>query len=573
MAPDSSFRSRLREALHHSVVGRPLKSPEPGEAEKIAELQYEAEEDRQYRVDAEQSAWIADVLGGWWNREAGGVCLVIDRLYAADRLHGDAEIGAYADTLARYRGSLRGFGSPAPIARTRTLFSGLDDDGDIDEDACPNDRTDVPGMPGIHAPDTSDLGPGSSEDVGPFLFFDLETTGLTGGAGICAFLIGYGWFEAAGFRTRQYFLSGFGHEAAMLRMAGEPLGWPVATGLKPSSTSVPPAVDQDSSSARQRPAHPAVAQDSSSARQVTLVTYNGKTFDVPLIGGRYLFHRLDCPFDEIPHLDLLHPARRLWRHRPGDEREVDRERRDAFARYFRMTRSTGIGLRAPDRERGRYDLSATAASCALGALEQAVLGFRRAGDVPGTDIPTRYFHYARTGDVRPLASVLEHNRLDLVSLAALASVVARMLEEGPQVARNAHECLALGRLYERSGTPERATACYQKAVEGDATAAWRRDSVVEREALRRLAVRHRRERRYEDAAAAWQRLLDLASAHAAIDFEALHALAVHHEHRSKDLNAARVLVMRAIEGTRDRRGSEALRFRLARIERKISTGR
>jgi uncharacterized protein YprB with RNaseH-like and TPR domain len=529
MPLDPSFRSRLRDAIRQSARNPAeagcygARNPaEAGSDEKRAEPHYEVEDDANTRADAEQAAWIADALGGSWRREAGGVCLVVDREYSADRAHGEAEVGRYAEAISRHHRSLRHFdGRPGP-ADPHTLFSELDASPDFG----PSDLR-PPSSSTSACQGPSDIGHRTSDDASRLLFFDLETTGLSGGAGTCVFLVGYGWFEGERFRTKQYFLSGYGHEAALLRMAGEPLG------------------------------------------QVILTTFNGKTFDVPLIEGRYLFHRVPSPFEGVPHIDLLHPARRLWRHRPPDDRRAGRDRDDAFGRYFRMTRSAGTELAAPGTRRTRYGLSASAASCALGALEEAVLGFRRTGDVPGAEIPARYFHYVRTGDVRPLEPVLEHNRLDLLSLAAVTSVVARMLEEGPQATRNAHECLALGRLYEHSGAGDRATACYARAVDGDDAPAWRGDPVVQREALRRLALRHRRERRHDEAAAAWQRMLDLAPAQAALDFEALHALAVHHEHRSKDLSTARALVLRALAAARDARLEEALRHRLARIQRKL----
>lgn len=503
MPLDPSFRARLREALHGDHGRRPTvdprgPAPDPdvggSDGRREPDLVCETEEDRQRRVDAEQAAWIADGLGGWWQRDdCGGVCLVVDRVFPADRAHGHTEIGRYAETLARHERALRAFDRRREPASDPSLFGASC--GDV---------------------------PRSTPDDHRLLFFDLETTGLSGGAGTCAFLIGYGWFDGVSFRTRQYFLSGFGHEAALLRMAGEPLA------------------------------------------SAVLTTYNGKTFDVPLIGGRYLFHRLPSPFDGIPHLDLLHASRRLWRYRPSPDATAATRRDDAFGRYFRMT--------APRQGRGRrFDASANGASCTLGALEEAVLGYRRTGDVPGGEIPGRYFHYVRTGDVRPIEPVLEHNRLDLVSLAAVAGVVARMLEEGPAATRNAHECLALGRMYERSGEATRATACYQRAADSEAPAAWQMDPIVQREALRRLASRHRRDRRYDEAAVAWQQLLDLGSDQAGVEFEALHALAVHHEHRSKDLPGARALVLRALGAAPDARRQEALRRRLARIERKLGS--
>ena len=563
MPLDPSFRSRLRDAVRQSARNPAeagcygVRNPaEAGSDEERAEPHYEVEDDANKRADAEQAVWIADALGGWWRREAGGVCLVVDREYSADRPHGEAEVGRYAEAISRHHRSLRHFDGRSGPADPHTLFSKLNASPDFGHSdlssssgvRCPVSTSDI----GLRPPSsstsacqgpsdtghrTSDFGRRTSDDAPRFLFFDLETTGLSGGAGTCVFLVGYGWFEGERFRTRQYFLSGYGHEAALLRMAGEPLG------------------------------------------QVILTTFNGKTFDVPLIEGRYLFHRVPSPFEGVPHIDLLHPARRLWRHRPPDDRGAGRDRDDAFGRYFRMTRSVGAELAPPLRSGvaharpgaggRRYDLPAGAASCALGALEEAVLGFRRTGDVPGAEIPARYFHYVRTGDVRPLEPVFEHNRLDLLSLAAVTSVVARMLEEGPQATRNAHECLALGRLYEHSGAGDRAAACYARAVDGDDAPAWRGDPVVQREALRRLALRHRRERRHDEAAAAWQRMLDLAPAQAALDLEALHALAVHHEHRSKDLSTARALVLRALAAARDARLEESLRHRLARIERKL----
>jgi uncharacterized protein YprB with RNaseH-like and TPR domain len=488
----SSLAARVREALQHSAAGR-------GRPEAA-----EAEEDRHVRVDQERAAWIADVLGGWWHRAEDGICLIVDRDYRPDVQHGHAELGAYAEALERYgRGLVR--------------FSARGDE----QAALEFDRVSPAGSPseiGDAPPIGHDAPIGDDEER--LLFFDLETTGLSGGAGICAFLIGCGWFEGSHFRTRQYFLSGYAYEPALLRRASD-----------------------------------------SAAEAGRLVTFNGKTFDVPLIEGRYLFHRLASPFSDLPHLDLLHHARRLWRYRPGPVQAPS----ERFASYFRAT-----ALRDEFRGRpSRPALAAAAASCALGELEDVVLGFARVGDVPGADIPSRYFHYVRTGDVRPLEPVLAHNRFDLISLAALTGVVARMVEEGPDAATNAHECLALGRLYERSGKRDRAAACFRRAGQVETpSAAWASDPGVQREALRRLATTCRRERRHDEAADAWERMLVLAEGGAA-DHEALEALAVHHEHRSKDLAAARTYVLRALAASRDPRVQEALGHRLSRIDRKL----
>src|SRR6185437_7680545 len=129
----------------------------------------------------------------------------------------------------------------------------------------------------------------------------------------------------------------------------------------------------------------------------------------------------------------------------------------------------------------------------------------RVGDVPGMDIPARYFRFLRSGDAFPLEPVLEHNRLDLISLAAVSASAVRLVQEGSASCRDAAEALALGRVYERGAAFERALDCYRRASDADAALD------VRAEALYRMAVRLRRERRFEDAAGVWRSLLDLPS--------------------------------------------------------------
>jgi uncharacterized protein YprB with RNaseH-like and TPR domain len=206
---------------------------------------------------------------------------------------------------------------------------------------------------------------------GRMLFIDLETTGLAGGAGTYAFLVGFGWFEDASFRVRQFFLTSYAAEQVLLEEV---------TAL--------------------------------AAQAGVLVSYNGKTFDLPLIETRFLFHRMAPPFGGLTHLDMLHLARRLWR-----------------------PRTTGESL---EREGQSHT------TCRLSAVEESVLGHVRQGDVPGFEIPSRYFHYVRTGDARPLDEVFEHNRLDLLALAMLTATAATLLHAGPDAARTAREALGLG---------------------------------------------------------------------------------------------------------------------------------
>jgi uncharacterized protein YprB with RNaseH-like and TPR domain len=312
---------------------------------------------------------------------------------------------------------------------------------------------------------------------GHLLFIDLETTGLAGGAGSYAFLVGCGWFSSGRFYIRQFLLSNFGSERALLEAVREVAG----------------TLD-------------------------AVVTYNGKSFDLPLIETRYALNRLTTPFAAMPHVDMLHHARRLWHgHEEGHR---------------------------------------------LSSLESSMLGHDREGDVPGFEIPSRYFHYVRTGDAHPLGAVLEHNRRDLLSLALLTARAAHLLDAGVTAATTAREALGMGRLYERSGMTSDALACYARASDiGPGVCA---------EALHAHAVLLRRTRRYAAAADVWQRLLDLGDCSLRLKREAAEALAVHHEHRLRSLLSARSLAMRSLQFDATLRRREATEHRLARIHRKLA---
>ena len=143
-------------------------------------------------------------------------------------------------------------------------------------------------------------------------------------------------------------------------------------------------------------------------------------------------------------------------------------------------------------------------ACRLSTLERVLCGVRRVGDVPGLEIPGRYFQFLRTGDARPLEPVLEHNRLDLISLAAVTAHAVQLVEAGTPLCRDAAETLALGKVYERAGCTERAIDAYRRAA---ASPGAHVDVIAE--AIYRLAARLRRDRRFAEAAECWRRLLDL----------------------------------------------------------------
>ncbi len=173
--------------------------------------------------------------------------------------------------------------------------------------------------------------------------------------------------------------------------------------------------------------------------------------------------------------------------------------------------------------------------------------------MPGFEIPSRYFHFVRTGDARPLAAVLEHNRLDLLSLALLTARAAQLLEDGPPAVRTAREARRLGRLYQLAGRFDDARRCFGLACGLDASEpgvplpAGGDGAQLRAEALSSFARLSRRARYFDDAAAAWSCLLTLPGCPAAIQHEAAEALAVHHEHRRRDPFSARGFALQSLQ--------------------------
>jgi len=318
---------------------------------------------------------------------------------------------------------------------------------------------------------TADLNPlnlflenASLPDPSRLVFLDTETTGLVGGTGTCAFLIGIGAVEGSQFVVRQFFLRDYPEERAMLGALTEALG-----------------------------------------NSLGIVTFNGKTFDIPLLETRYALARLESPLARLLHLDLLHPARRLWK------------------------------LRLE--------------SCALTNLESEVLGIRREGDVDGSDIPGIYFDYLRTGDARGLQPVFYHNALDILSLAALttemASVIGAHSEEGGREPLRAAatptsslDLFSLSRIFQRSGAPELSLSTCRRALEAGLPQA------IETQALWQLAAQHKRRREHERAVELW---LEITQREAQFAIRAFEELAMYYEHRVRDARKALEYAEEAVE--------------------------
>lgn len=288
-------------------------------------------------------------------------------------------------------------------------------------------------------------------DFGDLVFLDTETTGLAG-AGTLAFMVGVAFFDSQpsnepgvsnrAFVVRQYFLRDHGDEVAMLSQLDDLL-----------------------------------------ARKHGLVTFNGRSFDLPLLDNRYLMNRMRGRVREVPHLDLLPPSRRLWRARVG--------------------------------------------SCALGSLEKSLLGLQRTeADVPGFLIPALYLDYLRSRDARPLVGVFYHNEMDMLSMVTLASHVVRLVSEAE--AAEALDLMSLARWQADRGLADAAEKNLLAALAGDLPLE------VYQEGLSRLAALYRANGRRADAVRVWQQM-----AATSLDSIEPHVeLAKHYEWQEGDIAAA-----------------------------------
>jgi uncharacterized protein YprB with RNaseH-like and TPR domain/predicted nucleic acid-binding protein len=223
-----------------------------------------------------------------------------------------------------------------------------------------------------------------------------------------------------------------------------------------------------------------------------LVSFNGRAFDWPLIEARFTLSRMRPAQADLPHLDLLAPTRRVWK--------------DWLP------------------------------SCALGQIESHALRFRRHGDVPGWLIPTLYFEYLRGGSAAALRPVLEHNRLDVLALLALAGHLGGLLHAPDTAPLQAAECYGLGRLYEDLANYEAAVRLYDRALKGPLSAALRATT------LQRLTGAHKKLSQHHEALRIWEELI---AADTTLIFPYIE-LAKHYEHHTREYAAAIALVERAL---------------------------
>jgi hypothetical protein len=284
------------------------------------------------------------------------------------------------------------------------------------------------------------------EDPAKWLFLDTETTGLAGGTGTYPFLVGIAWWDAGGLQVEQFFMRDFSEEHSLLHELAARL-----------------------------------------ADRPVLVTFNGKSFDWPLLENRFAMTRSISTPRLAAHLDLLHPARALWKLRLGSVRLVELERR---------------------------------------VLDTPRLGWHREDDIASALIPQYYFDYLRGGPCDPIVGIVRHNQMDLRGLAALFGKINTFIAS-QQTDRDGIDSLdlfGLSRFFERRGDSDRAHVACSQALELGLPAEFLA------RARRELALLAKRRGDHARAAALWLEL----STDPQDGVLACEQLAIHYERRAKD---------------------------------------
>lgn len=249
---------------------------------------------------------------------------------------------------------------------------------------------------------------GRAFDIRRALFIDTETTGLSGGAGTIAFLVGIGYIDGGDFAVEQYLMRDYSDEAEMLSRLGERFQ----------------SFD-------------------------TYISFNGKNFDLPLLKSRFAMCRMRELWQDKDQIDLLYPARRTWKLRIG--------------------------------------------SCRLSRIEEMILGCPRSDDLPGSEVPARYFEFLKSGDDALLTDIIDHNRQDIITLGTLLAHLC-CLYDCPQKETRCEDLFSIGRALENQGELAGARELYRIAsipAPAGSIASLRRNPVAERAAWQMYTIARR----------------------------------------------------------------------------------
>ncbi|MEW6377167.1 MAG: ribonuclease H-like domain-containing protein [Thermodesulfobacteriota bacterium] len=313
-------------------------------------------------------------------------------------------------------------------------------------------------------------------DLRKALFLDTETTGLAGGTGTFAFMVGLGFFQEDGFIVQQFFMRDYSEERASLSLVNDLL-----------------------------------------ESFQFLVTFNGRYYDIPLLETRFILSRMTSKIKQMPNFDLLYPSRKIWK--------------------------------------GAYD------NCRLVTLESKLLGMERVDDVSSEWIPYLYFDYLRTGDAQRIHQVFYHNRMDILTMVALAGRI-HLIYHDPEAAkpRKGVEHFALGRLFYEHGHLEKAIPCFEIALK-------RCDDDLSWEVMKWLSRTFKKTGQGEKARSLWEAMIDWPYQKDVFPYI---ELAKYHEHRLKDCERAIAYVEKALEQTRSYQPKEIelLLHRRRRLEQK-----
>lgn len=321
----------------------------------------------------------------------------------------------------------------------------------------------------------------AKSDISEFIFLDTETTGLSGGTGTMPFMIGAARFVGDQFVLEQFFLRNPSEEKAQLAALSE-----FVNGAK------------------------------------AIVSYNGKSFDLPIINTRYILNRLSNPFDEMDHIDLLHITRRVWK-----------------------------------RRLKQYN---------LGNIEKEILEFYRTSeDIPGYLVPEFYRNYIADGDASQIAGIFYHNEIDVISLSALFTTLAAILEDPTsENLEHAEDIYSIGRLMESLNREVLAEQLYSSKHFLSSN-----DEELVLSLLSRARI-YKKNKKYSEALPLWMQAHQLGSVDAALE------LAKYYEHITKDYQEALAITDRLMQrskseptATVDNRVVKLIEHRRTRLLKKI----